>query len=83
MKIIYFSWIRERIGKEEEIISPPNELKNIKDLIFWLSSLSDGHKKAFTDLTIIRVAKNMNTANLDDKFTSKDEIAFFPPMTGG
>ena len=83
MKILYFSWLKDKVGKEEELVTLPKEINTVRKLILWLESSSEGHKAAFEDLSLVRVAINMETALLDEKISSKDEIAFFPPMTGG
>ncbi len=83
MKILYFSWLREKIGKEEENLSPPVEIDTIEKLINWLKERSVLHNEVFRDLSLIRIAKNMETSTLNETISIKDEIAFFPPMTGG
>ena len=83
MKILYFSWLREKVGKDEELVSPPENVTNIKELISWLKTLDNKYENAFKDLSTVRQAKNMETVPLDEKISVNDEIAFFPPMTGG
>ena len=83
MNIKYFSWVRDQIGLEEEIIELDPKINSVKDLISNLIKNSEKHSKALSDTSLIRCAVNMEVVNLDHKISNKDEIAFFPPMTGG
>ncbi|PPR26297.1 MAG: hypothetical protein CFH34_01037 [Alphaproteobacteria bacterium MarineAlpha9_Bin4] len=83
MKVLYFSWIKDNIGKNEEDLSLNDNIKTISDLINYLITINENYKKAFSDISIIRFSKNMNLVNIDEMIDNDDEIAFFPPMTGG
>ncbi|MBF96966.1 MAG: molybdopterin synthase sulfur carrier subunit [Pelagibacterales bacterium] len=83
MKVLYFSWIKDNIGKNEEDLSLNDNIKTISDLINYLITINENYKKAFSDMSIIRFSKNMNLVNIDEMIDNDDEIAFFPPMTGG
>ena len=83
MKIIYFSWLKETLGTSEENIRPPANIKNIDNLIEWLSKKSIKHKKVFLKSKNIRCSINHQIVNKNSKIKNKDEIAFFPPFTGG
>ena len=83
MKILYFSWIKDGLGKSQEEISLNNNIKTISDLINFLITINDSYNKIFSDVSSIRCSKNMNLVNFDENITNEDEIAFFPPMTGG
>ena len=83
MKILYFSWLKEKIGLNSQEIIMPKNVENIYDLITFLKGKSEEHKNAFSDLNSIKVAVNQEFAGLETKIKEKDEIAFFPPVTGG
>lgn len=83
MKILYFAWLRERTGMAQEIISPPASVTTAGQLADWLSARDDAHAAAFADRNRLRVAINQDQAGFDDPIAAYDEIAFFPPMTGG
>jgi molybdopterin synthase sulfur carrier subunit len=83
MKVLYFAWVRERTGTSEETVSPPATVTTVGDLTDWLAALSPGHAAAFADRRRLRVAINQEQARFTDLIAANDEIAFFPPMTGG
>ena len=83
MVIRYFAWLRDHTGcAHETIICPPN-VTTISALITHLSQRSEGHRAAFAHEGIIKVAINHEFAALDDVISPEDEVAFFPPVTGG
>ena len=77
MKILYFSWIKDGIGKSQEDIILNENIKNISDLINFLITINDDYKKIFSDLSSIRFSKNMNLVDINEKIKNEDEIAFF------
>ena len=83
MHIKYFSWVRDQIGVESEKITLSNEITSVNDLLKYLKNKSEKHNKALSDISIIRCAVNMEVVNLDFSINDADEIALFPPMTGG
>ena len=83
MKILYFSWLKEKIGLNSQEIIKPENVETVSDLITFLKEQSENHKNAFSDLNSIKVAVNQEFSNLEQKIKEKDEIAFFPPVTGG
>ncbi|MCL2715185.1 MAG: molybdopterin converting factor subunit 1 [Alphaproteobacteria bacterium] len=83
MKVKYFAWVRERIGKSEENIDPPASVHTVEDLIAWLSGQGEHYAHAFDRPKFIRAAIDHAHVRLDAAIASAGEIAFFPPMTGG
>jgi sulfur-carrier protein len=82
MKLRYFASIRECIGVGEESIELPAHITTIADLIGWLSKRGDEYERAFSSHSV-RVAIDQNHVKLDAMIAGAQEIAFFPPMTGG
>lgn len=83
MKLCYFAWVRERIGKPEEEVEPPAGVATIADLMTWLSGRGDEYARAFDNPKVIRAAIDRAHARPDAVISGAREIAFFPPMTGG
>ena len=83
MKLRYFAWVRERIGKPEEEIEPPAGVTTIADLVAWLSGRGEEYAHAFENPRVIRAAIDRAHARSDAAISGAREIAFFPPMTGG
>ena len=81
MTLLYFAWVRQKIGKSAETLAPP--AGDVAALIAYLKSLGPNYADAFADLSRIRVAVNQRHAGIDAKIGPDDEIAFFPPVTGG
>ena len=83
MKIIYFAWIRERIGKPEEEVTLPEGVETVSALVRYLSGLGEEYAYAFENPGIIRVALDRRHVRGDAALAGVREVAFFPPMTGG
>ena len=83
MRLLYFGWVRTRIGIGSETLELPSGITDVRALMDWLKQRDDGYRVAFEDLTTIRVAINQEMATLDASISSEDEVALFPPMTGG
>jgi molybdopterin synthase sulfur carrier subunit len=83
LTILYFAWLRERVGQGEEQLSPPDDVRTIAGLIAWLTARSPGHAAAFAHAATIRCAINQEFADPTASIKPGDEIAFFPPVTGG
>ena len=83
MKILYFAWVRERIGKTEEVVEPPAAVRTVGDLVAWLSKRGDEYAYAFENPKVIRAAIDRTHVKPDTALGDAREIAFFPPMTGG
>ncbi len=83
MKILYFAWVKDKIGKSSEDIDLPSHILDLEGLMDYLSSLSGGHAEAFQDKSQLRIAKDKQYALPAEKIGTAREIAFFPPVTGG
>ncbi len=83
MKILYFSWIRERLGMGEETIDLPENVKTVSDLLGWLKTRGEEFEAVLEYPDIIRVAVNQEHTDHDEAIGDAREIALFPPMTGG
>ncbi len=83
MKAVYFAWVRERIGKAEEEIDPPPEVTSVGELIAWLAKRGEEYAYAFEKPSVIRAAVNRAHVKHAATIAGVNEIAFFPPMTGG
>lgn len=82
-KLIYFAWVRERIGKTEEDVDLPSDVKTVSDLLLWLKSRGEEFESALQHPEVIRVAINQEHVDHRELIGSATEIALFPPMTGG
>jgi molybdopterin synthase sulfur carrier subunit len=83
MKVLYFAWVRERVGKAEETIDPPANVRTVSDLMQWLVARGEEYANAFASPRTIRTAIDRSHVQSDAVITGAREIAFFPPMTGG
>ncbi|MCK4938789.1 MAG: molybdopterin converting factor subunit 1 [Rhodospirillaceae bacterium] len=83
MKVLYFAWLKEKTGIGEEDISLPENVTDIEGLIGFLKNRGGGFEKAFSDTSLVRVALNMEHVQVSAAIKDSDEIAFFPPVTGG
>ena len=83
MKLRYFAWVRERIGKPEEEIELPAAIATVADLMRWLAMRGEEYAHAFENPKVIRAAIDRTHVKADTAISGAREIAFFPPMTGG
>ena len=82
-RLVYFAWVRERIGKAEEEISLPADVVTVADLLNHLKGLGEDYETALQFLDVIRVALDMEHVEHDEPIGNAREIGIFPPMTGG
>ncbi len=82
-KLVYFAWVRERIGKPEEEVSLPASVVTVEDLLTWLKGRGDEYAHALRHSEVIRVAIDHEHVDHGEKIAGAGEIALFPPMTGG
>jgi sulfur-carrier protein len=83
VKLLYFAWLRARIGCAEEEIEFSPEVTDVAHLLDWLRSRGGGYAEALRDLSVVRVAVNQGYVGLEHKLRQGDEVAIFPPVTGG
>ena len=83
MQVLYFGWVRARVGVGQEEMPLPDGVDTLGDLAQWLQNRGDGYAVAFKDIVGIRAAVNHEIAALETRISDGDEVAFFPPMTGG
>ena len=83
MIIKYFSWIKEHIGKSEEQIELPDHINNVNELIIYLNEIDKKYSLIFEKKELIKIAVNKSYSSFNTNINNNDEIAFFPPVTGG
>ncbi len=83
MRLLYFAWVRQMVGCSEEIVDAPREAETVGALIAWLQTRGGGYADAFADLKRVRVAVNQDHVDFGAPVRAGDEVAFFPPVTGG
>ncbi len=82
-KLVYFAWVRERIGRPEEDLDLPTEVRTVADLARWLATRGEEYAYAFENPEVVRAAIDKKHVKPDAAVAGAREIAFFPPMTGG
>ncbi len=83
MKLLYFAWLKDKTGVAAEEVALPAEVTTVAELLAWLSARGPGYAEALADLSAIRVAVNQVYAKPGDPVAPDDEVALFPPVTGG
>jgi molybdopterin converting factor subunit 1 len=83
MQVLYFAWLRQAVGVGEESVTPPEGVRTVGELVAWLQGRSEGHAKAFATMAAVRCAVNQDFATPETPVSPGDEVAFFPPVTGG
>ena len=83
MKLLYFAWLRQRTGLAEETVSPPAEVRTVAELVEWLRGRGPGYAEALKDARVVKVAVNQEYVRPDHPLKPGDEVAIFPPVTGG
>ena len=83
MKLLYFAWVRQKIGKSEELLAMPPSVTNVSNLIEYLRRRGPNYEAAFRDPALLRVAINQQHTDFNAVIHAEDEVAFFPPVTGG
>lgn len=83
MKLLYFAWLRTKIGTAEESVDLPAGVSHVGGLIDWLRGRGPGYADALANLAVVKVAVNQEYVGLDHPVKPGDEVALFPPVTGG
>jgi molybdopterin synthase sulfur carrier subunit len=83
MKLLYFAWLRSKTGIGEEEVSPPSGIATVAELLDWLAGRGPGYAAALADRRVVRVAVNQEYVGPEHPVRPGDEIALFPPVTGG
>jgi molybdopterin synthase sulfur carrier subunit len=83
VKVLYFAWLRQTIGIDEEDVDPPASVTDVDGLIAWLKARGGSYAKALEDPSMVRVAVNQEYVKGDHSIAAGDEVALFPPVTGG
>jgi molybdopterin synthase sulfur carrier subunit len=83
MKLVYFAWVRERVGKPEEELELPPEVTTVAELAAWLAGRGEEYAHAFENPSVVRAAIDRRHVKPDAPIAGAREVAFFPPMTGG
>ncbi len=83
VKLVYFAWVRERVGKTQEVVTPPADAATVADLVRWLKRRGEEYDHAFENEGVVRAAIDQRHVKPDAPIAGAREIAFFPPMTGG
>ena len=83
VKLVYFAWVRERVGRTDEEVEVPAGLATVADLVRWLRERGEEYAYAFENADVVRAAIDHTHVKPDAAIAGAREIAFFPPMTGG
>lgn len=83
IEILYFAWVRERVGKDSEQIDLPPDVASVSDLLDWLETRGEPYRSALAERDLLRFAIDQEFAAPDASVRSAREIAIFPPVTGG
>ncbi len=83
MRLVYFAWVRERVGRTDEEVDLPSSIATVADLVGWLRSRGEEYEYAFENEGVVRAAIDHVHVKMDAPIAGAREIAFFPPMTGG
>ena len=83
MRLLYFAWLRSQIGVAEEEVTPPDSVCDVASLLAWMRSRGPAYAAALADDRVVKIAVNHEFARAGDRVAPNDEIALFPPVTGG
>ena len=83
IQMLYFAWVRERVGLAEETVTPPDTVGSVAELVDWLAGRDAAHAEAFAERGRLRAAVDQAFVAFDAPIAGAREIAIFPPVTGG
>jgi sulfur-carrier protein len=83
VKLLYFAWLRAKIGTAEEELRLPPQVHDVNALLQWLKSRGPGYAEALKNSDAVRVAVNQDYVGPEHAISDRDEVAIFPPVTGG
>jgi molybdopterin synthase sulfur carrier subunit len=83
LQLLYFAWVRERIGLDGERVDPPGDVTDVAELVAWLRGRGGGYAQALGDPARLRYAVDQTFAAAETPIAGAREIAIFPPVTGG
>lgn len=83
MKVLYFAWLRERLNRGEDDVSPPADVTSVAELMDWLAARDESLALAFENRSLVKAAVDTEIVDHDTKLNGAETVAFFPPMTGG
>ncbi|HYH39427.1 MAG TPA: molybdopterin converting factor subunit 1 [Azospirillum sp.] len=83
MKVLYFAWLRTKIGVAQEQVEPPADVRDVGGLVEWLKTRGPKYAEALANTAVVKVAVNQEHVPFDHPVSAHDEVALFPPVTGG
>lgn len=83
MTLLYFAWLKSKLGIGEEQLDRPASVQTVGDLLLWLQERGAAYAEAFSNPSLIRAAVNQEHVDMTHPVQDGDEVAFFPPVTGG
>jgi sulfur-carrier protein len=83
VRLLYFAWVREKLGRAEETVTPPASVTTVANLMAWLAARGDNYHEVFSRVGVVRAAVDQTHAQPTQPIAGAREIAFFPPVTGG
>lgn len=83
MKILYFAWLRERLNRPSDEVTPPADVETLADLVTWLRARDEALDLAMVDPSIFKLSRDARIVPWDTPIAGATTIAILPPMTGG